>query len=77
MENEILTPAELLKIWDICINASYSCAGCTNAVPGSENIFGIHKCKKNLYQATMETLAAVIEAEKQEKRRKTAWKTEF
>lgn len=69
MENKILTPEELLEIWKFCTDSVGGtwCIGCPNAVPGSENGNGMWKCKKDLEQATMETLAAVIEAEKKRK----------
>ena len=69
MENEILTPEELLAILKFCSDnvGGKWCTGCPNAVPGSENVYGMCECKRGLTEATMETLAAVIEAEKKRK----------
>lgn len=69
METEILTPEELLEIWKFCTDSVGGtwCTGCPNAVQGSENIDGLRECKRDLEQATMETLAAMIEAEKKRK----------
>ena len=68
MENEILTPTELLEIWEHCMRPYCDgCVGCPNAIPGTENGDGICKCKRRLNEATLETLRAVVGAEKKRK----------
>lgn len=68
MENEIFTPEELLEAWEHCMRPyGTGCGDCPNAIPGTENEDGVCECKRGLTEATMETLAAVIEAEKKRK----------
>lgn len=68
MENEIFTPAEMLTIYEHCkLPDGIGCGGCPNAIPGTEDEGGTCFCKENLTKATMETLAAVIEAEEKRK----------
>lgn len=68
MENEIMTPAELLAAWEHCMRPyGTGCGDCPNAIPGTENEDGVCECKKGLNEATLETLRAVVRAEEERK----------
>ena len=68
MENKIMTPAELLEAWEHCMRPyGTGCGDCPNAIPGTEDEDGVCECKRDLNGATLETMRAVVEAEKKRK----------
>jgi hypothetical protein len=60
---EHLTVAELLAALKHCVNwpkNGFSCAGCPNAVPGTEDKDGFCQCRFDTYDETIRILESLV-----------------
>lgn len=66
MNNEHLTPDELLTANKYCIGdiGNFCCTGCPNAIPGTEDEYGLCDCRFSLRREVIHYLESVVGGER-------------
>lgn len=67
MNNEHLTPEELLTAYKYCLGEDGygdTCEGCPNAVPGSADMHGMCQCRFNLNREAVRILEMITGGKK-------------